>query len=198
MILKLMLPALLFSFSVFAADAAPKKEVATAPAPVAQLKNSVGLFLGASRPVGENSGNIPLHFDYGVEYTYHLIEGLSVGGFANRSNGPVSTDSVVDIGITRVGGEAVYTFSHEGFVPTFFDLRAGLVFLDASATVAGEKLTASSDSHPLFVGVGAGVVVPVYMGLEAAPSIHYSRSFETDTLSEFDIFDAGISFNYHF
>lgn len=191
MFLKLLLPAVLLCSSVFAVEA-PKVEAKQEPVQLAGY-NFVGISLGVSKPASANI-NTPLRFGFGAEVTHALSKEFAVGGFISRGNGPAIKNSIVDYGITQLGGEAVYNPTHD----SFFDLRAGIGFLDAKATIGGTTISASSSTHPIFVGPGFGLIVPIMPKLQLAPSLHYVHFFSNSEVDAFEVFDVMATIRYQF
>ncbi|MBC7712444.1 MAG: hypothetical protein H7177_03850 [Rhizobacter sp.] len=193
--LKSLLAALVLSTSLlssvaFAEEA--KKEVVQ-PTPVYQEAgfNFVGASLGIAKPVGSNL-SVPLRFNYGVEFSHALHTCFAVGAFASRNNGIYSHSSNVDFGITRVGLQAIFSPTYE----SYFDVRAGYSFLDASVKIGNVSINTTSDSHPLFAGPGFGWIFPVMDKLVLSPNLHYTRFFKTNDSEAFNVFDVMLTLRY--
>lgn len=193
MLFKFLLPGLLLSFNLFAADA-PKpeeKKVQTPPVQVAGY-NFIGLSLGISK-LTENTIQTPSRFGFGAEYSYALMDKLAVGAFISRNNGPIVKDSDIDLGVTRIGAQAAYHVTEE----SFFDLRTGIGFVNASANVGGAVIT-SDTAHPFFITPGFGIVVPIMPKIQLIPNIHYTYFFATSEIEQFNVFDVMATVRYQF
>lgn len=194
--LKVVLPSLLLlsSLALFAEEA-PKQEPPKVD-PVLQHAgyNFVGINLGISRPVGENSSGIPLRFQYEVEGIHALGKQFAVGAFASRNSGPIAKNSSIDINFSRLGAEAIFSPTYD----TFVDLRSGVGFVSADAKVSGKIVATSDTFHPLFLGLGGGLNIPVVEKITFVPALHYTRFFGTSDTSEFDMFDvtAGVRMSF--
>lgn len=193
---KVVLPSLvlLSSFALFAEEA-PKPEAKKAEPVVQQTGyNFVGINLGVSRPVNKNSSGIPVRFQYEAEGIHALTRQFAVGGFISRNNGPISPGSSIDIGFTRIGGEAIYSPTYDSFV----DLRAGLGLVKAEARI-GNGVVASSDTlKPFFVGLGGGLTIPLMDKFVFVPALHYSRFIKTTDIETFDMFDVTVGVRMQF
>ncbi|MBC7429368.1 MAG: hypothetical protein H7336_12190 [Bacteriovorax sp.] len=187
----LVLSTSLLSSVAFAEEA--KKEEAAPPAPVYQEAgfNFVGASLGIAKPVGSNL-SVPLRFNYGAEFSHALHTCFAVGAFASRNNGVYSHSSTVDFGITRIGLQAIFSPTFD----SYFDVRAGYSFLDASIKVGNVTINSSSDSHPLFAGPGFGFILPVMDKLVLSPNLHYARFFKTNDSEAFNVFDVMLTLRY--
>jgi hypothetical protein len=191
--LNLLFSVLFASASVFAADAPNVEAPKQAPLQLAGY-NFAGLALGIARPTGSNSAAIPMRFAYGLEFGHALSKEFAVGAFASRNNGPISAGSIVDLAITRVGAQAIYNPLHDLFI----DVRAGLGFLDASATIGNNVLLKSDTNHQLFVGTGVGLIVPVVEKIAFLPSIHYSYFISDSDSEHFGLIELAGAFRYQF
>ncbi len=181
--------ALSFVSSSFAADA---------PAPVAPVfqvagNQFAGLSLGVAKPVGSNLST-PVRFSYGVEYSYALLNDLSVGVFSSRHSGDVSHNSNLDLTITTLGLNVRYNALYDLYV----DIRGGIGFLDSSFKIGNTTVSTSSDSNPWFVAPGFGYTFPIVDKITLSPNLHYSHFFKTDDTAHFNVFDVAMTARYQF
>lgn len=148
--------------------------------------------VGMAKPTGTYS--TPLRFTYGVDYSFAVSKHLAVGAMASRDKGEISSGSNVDFGITMVGAQVTYSPVYDAYL----NLRAGIAFLDASTTIGRSLYSVTSDSKPVFVSPGLGVVFSVCDKVQFVPNIHYTYFFKTNDTDNFNKFDATASFRYQF
>jgi hypothetical protein len=193
MMLKNLLCALLLTTSLALHAEEAKKEDAPPP-PVFQQAGYIFVApsLGIAKPVGDAS--MPLRFAYGLDVNYAVSSWFAVGVFGSRNNGPVETDSNIDLGITRVGAVLTVNPTYD----SFFDVKAGVSFIDIKAKFDGLTVKGSTDSDPIFVSPGAGMILPIMPRLQFLPSLHYSHFFKTDDTDKFNVFDVMGAFRYQF
>jgi hypothetical protein len=192
--LKVLIPALLFSSVLFAEDA-PKVEAAKNEVIVQRAGyNFGGLSLGISRPTGSNSSGIPIRFNYEFQGSHALSKEFAVGAFVSRNNGPISQNSSINVSYTRVGAQAIYNPTHDSFI----DLRTGVGFIKAEAKVANSIYVSSDSIHSFFVGTGFGVIVPIMDKLQFTPSLHYSWFIKNTDIQTYEMFDVMLGLRYQF
>jgi hypothetical protein len=194
MMSKMLLSALLLTsvFAMNSVSAQDAKAVAKAPVLQAAGYQFAGVSLGMAKPNGDLG--TPLRFAFGADYAFALNEQLAVGAFVSRNDGEVDIDSPIDLAITRVGAQVIYSPTYDSYL----DLRTGITFLDVSTKFGNTKISRASDSNPIFVGPGAGIIFPIFDKVQFVPNIHYTYFFETSDTTEFTVFDVAASFRYQF
>lgn len=189
----LFLLVLFMSLNLFAADA-PKIEIPKQAPLQLEGYNFASLALGISRTTGANSGRIPLRFAYGLEYAFAVSKEFAIGGFVSRNNGPVSSGSNIDLAIVRVGAQAIYNPLRDLFI----DLRTGVGFISASANLGNSLIVKSDTNHPLFIGPGVGLMIPVMDKIAFSPSMHYTYFFSNSDIEHFGVIEFTGAVRYQF
>jgi hypothetical protein len=191
---KILLSVFLLTSSMFAANSLQAEVAKKDSTPVFQAAGNqfAGLSLGMAKPSG--TYGTPLRFTYGVDYSYALATELSVGAFASRDNGKLTSRSNVDFAITMVGAQVTYSPVYDAYL----NLRAGMTLLDFSSSNGNTISSSVEDSHPFFLSPGFGVIFPVCDKVQFIPNIHYTYFFSTSDTDNFNKFDATASFRYQF
>ena len=189
----LLLVTLCLSSSVFA-EATAEKAATVAPVFQKTGYQFVGLNLGAEKPVGKERHQTPIRLAYGLEYSYAVMDQLSVGVIATRSDAAAGKESETDLSLLQVGVKAAYNPTYDSVV----SLTAGKLFYEYSSSGVGTSISIKPDSDPFYIAPGLGLIFPIIANVQMIPNISYSFVLENDDVDSFQIFDAGVSFRYQF
>jgi hypothetical protein len=155
--------------------------------------NFAAVTLGVTRPAGGNADGIPLRFGYGAEVDHAFSKDFAAGVLVLHDSGAFSSTSDINFNLTRVGAQAIYNPTHESFI----DVRSGVAFRNASASVGGVNISSDTETS-LFYGGGFGAIIAVMPKFQFLPALHYSHVLKTSNSVDFDVLDVGITFRYQF
>jgi hypothetical protein len=197
-----------FTHSLYAQDSHPRKkevktEEETSPAAASAMSTAhLDLMGGAVIPVGDISDVAKTRFGYGAQFLFAATPQFHIGAFYETSKGEIKNSEDLEVPVDL-------RFSYYGLVGQFyfdstvyFQLKAGLSSIEASASVSGVNVAFTADEHPLIIGAGLGLNLPMTGALSFAPYAGIIHSFKkgegTNEIDAYNMIEvmAALRFNF--